>query len=48
MLMNMKMPTLTGIFIFISRKKSCSTELSPEKDFITSGPGPRYKTDLNL
>ena len=37
-LINMKMPTIVGIFIFISRKISCLAELSLKKSFITSGP----------
>ena len=32
----MKMPTIFGIFLFISRESSCSVE--HEKSFITSGP----------
>ena len=32
------MLTIVGISTFMSRKKSCSTELSMKKSFITSGP----------
>ena len=31
MLMNVKMPTIVGILTFMSRKKSCSIELSMKK-----------------
>ena len=37
LLINVKMPTLVGILIFMSRIISCSAELSM-KLFITSGP----------
>ena len=41
---DMKMPTIVGIFIFISRKISCSAVLSMsmKKSFITSEPGVGY------
>ena len=38
LLINLKMPTIVGILIFMSRKISCSNELSRKKSFITSGP----------
>ena len=37
LLINVEMPTNVGILIFISRKMSCSAELSMEF-FIISGP----------
>ena len=38
MLMNMKMPTLVGIFIFISSENFLLGGGENEKSFITSGP----------
>ena len=38
-LINVKMPTIVGILTFMSRKNSCSVELSMKKVFITTGPG---------
>ena len=37
MLINVKMPTIVGILTFMSRIISCSSQLSMEKSFITSG-----------
>ena len=39
LLINVKMPTTVGILTFMSRKISCSAELSTKKSFITLGPG---------
>ena len=39
LLINVQMPTIVGISTFMSRKYSCSVELSMKK-FITSGHGP--------
>ena len=39
LLINMKMPTIVGIFIFIAEKFSCSAELRMKKSYITSGSG---------
>ena len=38
LLINMKMPTIVGIFIFISREKYVLRWVEHEKSFITSGP----------
>ena len=38
-LINMKMPTLVGIFIFFSRENFMLCVLSMKKSFITAGPG---------
>ena len=35
---NMKMPTIVGIFIFISRENFMLSRVEHEKSFITSGP----------
>ena len=35
----MKMPTIVGIFIFISRENSMLSRAEYEKGFITSEPG---------
>ena len=35
----MKMPTIVGIFIFISRENFLLSWVEDEKSFITSGPG---------
>ena len=37
-LINVEMPTITGILTFMSRKISCSDELSMKLVFVTSGP----------
>ena len=37
-LINMKMPTFVGIFIFISRENFMLSSVEHEKSFITSGP----------
>ena len=41
LLINMKMPTLVGIFIFISREIFMHSWVEHEKGFITSEPGPQ-------
>ena len=41
LLINMKMPTIVGIFIFISRKNFTLSWVEHEKKITTSGPGPR-------
>ena len=38
LLINMKMPTIVGIFIFISRENFTLSWVEHEKSFITSGP----------
>ena len=38
LLINMKMPTIVGIFIFISREFFVLSRVEHEKSFITSGP----------
>ena len=38
LLINMKMPTIVGIFIFISRENFMLNWVEHEKSFITSGP----------
>ena len=38
MLMNVKMPTIVGILIFMSMINSCSVELNMKTDFITLWP----------
>ena len=38
MLMIMKMPTLVGIFIFISRENFMRSGIEHEKSLITAGP----------
>ena len=38
LLIKVKMPTIVGILTFMSRKNSCSAELSMKKN-IASGPG---------
>ena len=38
-LINMKMPTIVGIFIFVSRENFMLSCVEHEKRFITSGPG---------
>ena len=37
--MKVEIPIVVGISTCMSRKISCSAELSMEKSFITSGPG---------
>ena len=37
-LINVKMPTIVGILTFMSRKKSCSVELSMENVLLPRGP----------
>ena len=39
MLMNINMPSLIGIFIFISRDNFMLSSAEQENSFITSGPG---------
>ena len=39
LLINIKMPTIVGILIFISRKNFMLNWVEYEKSFITSGPG---------
>ena len=39
MLINMKMPTIVGIFIFISRENFMLSRVSMNNFFLTSGPG---------
>ena len=39
MLMNVKMPTIVGILIFMSRINFVLSCVEYEKSFITSGPG---------
>ena len=39
---NMKMPTVVGIFIFISRENFMLSCVEHEKGFLTSGPGKYY------
>ena len=39
LLINMKMPTLVGIFIFISRENFMYSGVEHEKSFIISEPG---------
>ena len=38
-LINIKMPTIVGILIFISRKNFMLNSVEHEKSYITSGPG---------
>ena len=38
LLINMKMPTFVGIFIFISGESAMLRLVEPEKSFIRSGP----------
>ena len=38
-LINMKMQTIVGIFIFISRENFMLSRVEHENSFITSGPG---------
>ena len=38
-LINVKMPTIVGIFTFMSRKIFMLNSVEHEKSFITSGPG---------
>ena len=42
LLIKVEMPTIVGITIFMSKKISCSAELSMKKNFITSGPALAY------
>ena len=44
-LINVKMPTTVGILTFMSRKLSCSVELSM-KSFITLGPGLKCTSEI--
>ena len=39
LVINMKMPTVVGIFMFISRENFMLSLFEHEKSFITSGPG---------
>ena len=39
LLINIKMPTVVGIFLFISREIFMLSRVAHEKSFITSGPG---------
>ena len=39
LLMNVKMPTIVGIFTFVSRKNFMLSSVEHEIIFITSGPG---------
>ena len=48
MLVNMKMPTLVGIFIFISRENFMLSGVEHEKSFITSGPEVRERFRIAL
>ena len=43
LLTNMKMPTIVGIFIFISRENFMLSSDEHEKSFLTSGPRPSLK-----
>ena len=43
LLINMKMPTIVGIFIFISRENLMLSGVEHEKSFITLGPGDMLK-----
>ena len=43
MLMNMKISTIVGIYIFISRENFMLSRDEHEKSFITSGPGKSLK-----
>ena len=38
LLINMKMPTIVGIFIFINRENFMLSSVEHEKSFITLGP----------
>ena len=42
LLINMKMPTIVGIFIFISREMSLLSLVEHEKSFMSSGHGLWY------
>ena len=41
-LIDVKMPTIVGILIFMSRKNFMLSCVKHEKNFITSGPGVNY------
>ena len=44
----MKMPTVVGIFIFITRENFMLSSVEHEKSFITSGPGKKVESCLEL
>ena len=49
LLINVKMPTIVGILIFMSRKNFILSRVEHEKSFITSGPdciGMKYIEDI--
>ena len=45
-ILNMKMPTIVGMFIFVSRGNFVLSSVEHEKSFITSGPGTLFSPEM--